>query len=237
MGTETQALEVSSRENTRAGCVETAWGAREQCTKGWGVEHHSQRNLDGWAGKRSKVPLLERSKGGGADWHRNIFLCVLMDSQRAGLWAVPGYRWWHLLHRLSTTGCLLCDLQVGGANHCSHLRIQRWAWPSTTKGPRTGTTCSPSHLRGHHRGGHCNRAPPIVALTLLGMHMPCCCHYQTLWVWPAPAWGSLPLPRALQLGAARPIFLWPRDSNQALATSPVHCLHLPTSTCSTLSRG
>ena len=35
LSAETQALEVDSRERTRVGCVETAWGAREQCATGW----------------------------------------------------------------------------------------------------------------------------------------------------------------------------------------------------------
>ena len=35
---------------------------------------------------------------------------------------------------LSAMQCLLCDLQVGGTNHSSHLRNQREVWPSTTRG-------------------------------------------------------------------------------------------------------
>ena len=41
---------------------------------------------------------------------------------------------------------------------------------TTTRDPSTGTTCSTSHLRSPHSGGHCSRAPPVVALTLLGTH-------------------------------------------------------------------
>ena len=95
----------------------------------------------------------------------------------------------------------MCGLQVVEANHHSHVKIQRWAWPATTRGLWTGTTCDPSHRnRGQHRGGHCNWVPPVVALTPLGTHPPYCCHCQTLWVPPTPAWRSLPLPRALQPG-------------------------------------
>ena len=46
--------------------------------------------------------------------------------------------------------------------------------------------------------GTANRAPFVVALTLLGTHLPCCCHCQMLWAMPTPA-ESLSLPKALQL--------------------------------------
>ena len=36
----------------------------------------------------------------------------------------------------------------------------------------------------------------------LEIHTPCCCYCQRLWVLPTPPRGSLPLPRALQTGAA-----------------------------------
>ena len=55
---------------------------------------------------------------------------------------------------------------------------------ATTTGTWTKITCSPSHLRGHHREGHCDGTPPVVALTPLGAHPPCCCHCQTLWAVP-----------------------------------------------------
>ena len=82
LGAETQAPEVSSRQNTRLGCGETARGAKEQCSMGWGVEHHSRGNLGGGlACRRSKVPLLGRVRGGGADHHRNLFPCTHTDSE------------------------------------------------------------------------------------------------------------------------------------------------------------
>ena len=55
---------------------------------------------------------------------RNIFLYARVGSQAAR--------------------CLLNGLWASGVNHCSHLRLQRWASPITTSGPRTGTTCGPS---------------------------------------------------------------------------------------------
>ena len=70
--------------------------------------------------------------------------------------------------RLSATQHLLCDLQEAGTNHSSHLRQQRWVWPSTTRGLGTDTTCGPSHFRGRQRRGDFNQAPPVVALTPLG---------------------------------------------------------------------
>ena len=36
----------------------------------------------------------------------------------------------------------------------------------------------PHSPQGHHRGGHCDRTPPVSALTPLGTHPPCCCHCQ-----------------------------------------------------------
>ena len=60
-----------------------------------------------------------------------------------------------LFHWLWVVGVLLCRLQVAGTNCHSHL--QRWVWPATTRGLWIGITYSPSHLRGSHRGGHCNQ--------------------------------------------------------------------------------
>ena len=62
MGTETQALDVSSRERTRVGCVETARGAREQCARAgeWrGIAKGTQEEV--WARKTSKAPLLGKT--------------------------------------------------------------------------------------------------------------------------------------------------------------------------------
>ena len=177
LGTETQAQEVSSKETTMVDCVETAWGTREWCATGWGVEWHSQGDLGGGlAWRRSKEPLLGRARGGEIDCLRNIFLCAHTNSQRV---RCLRYRLWvarHLLHGLWVKGCLLCRLQVASylwhrlravghllcglsamqyflhalqavrANHGSHLRPQRWAWPTTTRGPWTGTTWVPSYL-------------------------------------------------------------------------------------------
>ena len=65
-----------------------------------------------WSHRRSKVPLLWRARGGGADHHRNLFPCTHTGSQRAG----------HLWHRLRVvrgslqglreSGCFWCGLQV-----------------------------------------------------------------------------------------------------------------------------
>ena len=137
--------------------------------------------------------------------------------------------------RLSGVGCqvaghLLKGLWVAGAKHQSHLRLQRWEWPTTTRSPWIGTTCGPSHLRGPFRGGHCNWAPLIVALTPLGTHM-LCCYCQRLCVLPTPAWGSLQHSRApaswssmyhLSIG----LFCYQGPSNKALP--PSHWKHKQT---------
>ena len=54
LGTETQDPKVSSGKRTRIGYVEVAWGARQQCAMGWGVECHSQGNPGGGLGPQEK---------------------------------------------------------------------------------------------------------------------------------------------------------------------------------------
>ena len=55
--------------------------AGEQCATGWGVEHQGRGNPgEGLDGRRSKVPLLGRVRGGGADCHRNLPVLGLSES-------------------------------------------------------------------------------------------------------------------------------------------------------------
>ena len=56
------------------------------------------------AHKRSKAPLLERTRGRRVDCHRNIFPCAQANSQRVG----------HLWHRLQVGRHLLCGLSSRG---------------------------------------------------------------------------------------------------------------------------
>ena len=44
----------------------------------------------------------------------------------------------------------------------SHLRNQREAWLTTTRGLGTGFIYGPIHLRGQQKRGHCNQALPIL---------------------------------------------------------------------------
>ena len=118
---------------------------------------------DCWGGQKEEV----------WDHHKSIFLGAHAGSHVAGC----------LLHKLQAVEHLFHGLWAVGENHHNHLRFQRWAWPATIRGPRAGTSCSHSHLRGWCRGGHCNQVPPILVLIPLGTHTPCCCHYQTLWGW------------------------------------------------------
>ena len=70
--------EVSSGEEARVGCVETAWGAREWSTTGWEWSTTAGGNQEeAWTWRRSKVPLLVRVRWGGADNHRNISVHAL----------------------------------------------------------------------------------------------------------------------------------------------------------------
>ena len=69
--------------------------------------------------------------------------------------------------------------------------------------------------------GHCNQAPPIVALTPLGIPLPCCCQCQMLQAATTNAW-SLSRPRTLQLGAAcvmPPV--WAKQNRELLAWSVI----------------
>ena len=80
---------------------------------------------------------------------------------------------------LSHGGCgahLLGGLWMAGEKHHSDLRCQRWVRPGTTRCQRIGTTCGSSHLKGQHRGGHCNQTALVVSLIPLGIYMSCCCH-------------------------------------------------------------
>ena len=60
-GAEVQALEVSTRERTRVGCMEVAWGApREWCPITEALWEEA------WDHHRSKAPFLGRVRGEGA---------------------------------------------------------------------------------------------------------------------------------------------------------------------------
>ena len=118
---------------------------------GWRVECHSQGNPGGGLGPQEKQGTIV----GEGKWSRDrlpqkylsLHMCVLSEGRAVGSKACllhrlqatgpswVGYGWWHLLHRLSMTGHLLHGLQVEGANHRSHLKLQRWAWLTTTRGP------------------------------------------------------------------------------------------------------
>ena len=55
-----KALEVSSGDRTRVGCVETACEAREQCTKHWGVKQNGQGNPAEGLGLQEKKGAIVR---------------------------------------------------------------------------------------------------------------------------------------------------------------------------------
>ena len=136
-----------------------------------------------------------------------------MESEAPLTWAMgngpscPGYGWWHHQHWLSRTRWFLLGLLAAHADHLCYLLLQKSALPDT-RGPWPGTTCSPSHLRGQHKTGYCNLAPPVVPLTPLGKHTTWCCHCQMLRALSKPGWGSLLHPRALELGVAYTTFPW-----------------------------
>ena len=67
LGAEVQALEVSTRERTRVGCMEVAWGApREWCPITEALWEEA------WDHHRSNAPLLGRVRKGGAGPPREL---------------------------------------------------------------------------------------------------------------------------------------------------------------------
>ena len=141
------------------------------------------------------------------DHHRSIFLCACGGSQVAR----------RLLHGLRRGGTYCVGYGRRGAKHCSHLRLQRWVWPGTTRGPWRGITCSSSHLRSEYRGGQCDRASFVAALTPLGTHIhpgvatAKCSEYHLHWSeaqchFPGPCHQEQPVPpphRTLPLSRAQ----------------------------------
>ena len=93
LGTETQAPEMSSRDKIKGLlCGDILRELESRCSKGWGVEATTDvTHEEIWAQRRGKAPLLGRGSGGGADHHRNIFLCTCMDYHSVWLWALGNF--------------------------------------------------------------------------------------------------------------------------------------------------
>ena len=94
LGAGIQALEVSSGERTRVGCV-----ARECCTKGWGVEFHSQENPGGGLGLQEKQGVIvgkgKRRRGGLLYEYLSLCTHRLSEDGATGgeaplVWAIGG---------------------------------------------------------------------------------------------------------------------------------------------------
>ena len=114
-------LEISSEERIKVSCVDTAWGAREQCAIGWGWSTAAEENWEEvYDLRRSKAQLWEgkRRKGG---MPQNIF-ARMQTLRRQGYRVVRCLLW-----RIIMTGWLLHGQQEPEANCHSHLRLQRWA--------------------------------------------------------------------------------------------------------------
>ena len=128
-------------------------------------------------------------------------------------------------------GYHLHRLWVGGANHSSHLRLQRWVQPATTRGLWIGTICGCSHLRVATEEGtvtECSHFPGNTHMLLLLLLQP----------WLPKALGatytSLRVTETSQVPATRSrlchLPTGPHHcqgpSNQALDTGPAHYIHL-----------
>ena len=79
-------MDVTSRERTRVGCVDTAEGLGNNVPPSVEWNATTEGTLEEiWAHRRIKALLLGRVRGGGADCHRNLF--PYKHSQREGcLW-------------------------------------------------------------------------------------------------------------------------------------------------------
>ena len=179
LGTETQASKVRSGEGTRVGCVETVWGARELRTMGWWVEHHSWGSLGRGLGPQEKQGTItgEHQRRRGETAIGISFLEHVRALRRRDT-SCTNYR------RQEKTGAAISDSRGG------HGLPPLWV--------------SGNHLQPHSPQG----LPPRRTLQ---PNTTCCphspgkahlCHWQMLRAQPTPAWGALPLPRAMQPGAA-----------------------------------
>ena len=130
-------------------------------------------------------------------------------------------------------GRLLCWLWVMGTKCHIHLRLQRWEWLATTMGLWTGTICSPKSPQGSaqrralqtsttHCCSHIPGNTPVLLLPLLNVLGAAYSKVTATFQGPATRSSLCHLP----IGPCH----YQGPSNQVLATSPAHCLHLPGST-------
>ena len=130
--------------------------AGEPNARGRGMERHRQGNREGGLGLQEKQGAIvgEGEKRRGRLPHNSFSLhthtwtlwCRLQVerslAQATGdrvplVQAMGGWAplvWAKGSRGLSTTWCLLHDLQVSGTNHRSHLRNHREAWPANSRG-------------------------------------------------------------------------------------------------------
>ena len=149
LSTETQALEVCSRERTRISWVETPWGAREWCTK---------------AGSRVPQPREPRRRCGpigearhhhwGGQQEEGLTAIGISFSAHGGLSKGRAMDW----------GVPLVWAKCGGGKPPQSSQTPEVGMACHHQGPVNRHHLWPSHLRGWHTGGHCNQAPPLVAL-------------------------------------------------------------------------
>ena len=229
LGSKPQALEVSSGERTRVGCVEKTLVAREQCTIGWGAECHSQEaSVRGGLGPQEKQGAIVwegvRERGVATI---GIFFSLLAGSRVAGC----------LLHKLWVVGPSCTGSWMTG-----RLSLQAMGGEANDPQPSRCVACyhkgsmnrhhlQPQTLKGMPQQRHCNQAPAIIALTPLGKHTPCVAtakgsgaFYTCLRV-TATSQGTATRSRLHHLPRGHHHCQGP--SNQAIATGPNNCLHLP----------
>ena len=198
----------SSATGRGVGCYGLCSGTPRQREPGEGLGRQEQQGAIAGEGQRRRGGAPQASPRRRAGSQRAGLLQRRLPALASGdwvliVWAAGGQAllvWAGDSGGLSAMWCLLGDLQAAGTDCGGLLRGQRGAWPATT----VGSTCGPSHLRAQPKKkkkiGQYNKAPHVVALTLLETHLPCSCHCQTLG-WCSDA-RSRSFPKTLQLGAA-----------------------------------
>ena len=101
-----------------------------RCHCGGGGEKEGQACIHVLRLSKGRAPLVQATSGEKPlAWAMGD--CVLLVQATRGQAPLV---WAKGIGELSSTWCLLCDLQAAGTNGGSHLRGQREAWPAPTGG-------------------------------------------------------------------------------------------------------
>ena len=164
-----------------------------------------------------------------------IFFSVHMQALRQWNTSCVGYRWWGTSWRAMGSLVPLTWATGGGGKLPQPSQTSEMILAHTSRGLWTGNICSPNHLKVPHRGGHCSQStmhycfhsPGNAHILLLPLRNILGSTYTCLRI-TATFQGPVSRSSLCHLPAGPHYCQGPR--NQALATSPAHCLYLPRST-------